>query len=44
MVNLSIGGDLTNPTDVYIKNGHIRSLKYWPTRLPDAQLQALTTG
>jgi hypothetical protein len=43
MVNLSIGGDLTNPTDVYIKNGHIRSLKYWPTRLPDAQLQALTT-
>lgn len=44
MVNLSIGGDLTNPTDVYIKNGHIRSLKYWPTRLPDAQLQTLTTG
>jgi hypothetical protein len=43
MVDLSIGGDLTNPTDVYIKNGHIRSLKYWPTRLPDAQLQALTT-
>jgi hypothetical protein len=43
MVDLSIGGDLTNPTDSYIKNGHIRSLKYWPTRLPDAQLQALTT-
>jgi hypothetical protein len=26
-----------------MKNGHIRSFKYWPTRLPNAQLQSLTT-
>lgn len=24
-------------------NDHIRSLRYFPTRLPNAQLQALTT-
>jgi hypothetical protein len=42
---LAIGTDTasSSPTDVYMKYGHIRLLKYWPTRLPDAQLQALTT-
>jgi hypothetical protein len=43
MDRLVLGADATSPTDSYIKNGHIRSLKYWPTRLPNAQLQALTT-
>ena len=43
MDRLVLGADGTSPTDSYIKNGHIRSLKYWPTRLPNAQLQALTT-
>ena len=30
-----------NPSSVL--NGHIRSIRYWPTRLPNAQLQALTS-
>jgi hypothetical protein len=30
------------PTSVYL-NGHIRAITYYNTRLPDAQLQALTT-
>ena len=41
---LVVGGDfVTTPNDIYFKNGHIRSLKYWPTRLANAQLKALTT-
>jgi len=43
MTQMVIGADATTPTDSYIKNGHIRSLKYYPTRLANAQLQALTT-
>jgi hypothetical protein len=43
MNQMAIGADTTGATDSYVKNGHIRSLKYWPTRLPNAQLQALTT-
>jgi len=43
MIQMAIGADASSPTDSYIKNGHIRSLKYWPIRLPNAQLQALTT-
>ena len=43
MTQISIGSDAISPTDTYIKNGHIKSLKYWPTRLSNAQLQALTT-
>jgi hypothetical protein len=43
MTQMVIGADATPPTDSYIKNGHIRSLKYYPTRLANAQLQALTT-
>jgi hypothetical protein len=44
LTQLVIGGDfVASPLDIYFKNGHIRSLKYYPTRLPNAQLQALTT-
>lgn len=35
---LDIGADRTA---VYL-NGRIRSIKFWPTRLPDATLQSLT--
>jgi hypothetical protein len=39
-----IGGDFVAvPNDIYFKNGHIRSLKYWPTRLTNAELQSITT-
>ena len=44
MNQMAIGADTAGATDSYVKNGHIRSLKYWPTRLSNAQLQALTTG
>jgi hypothetical protein len=45
LTRMVIGGDFVAvPNDIYFKNGHIRSLKYWPTRLSNAQLQALTTG
>lgn len=41
---LVVGGDfVAAPSDIHFKNGHIRSVKYWPTRLPNAQLQSLTT-
>jgi hypothetical protein len=44
LTQLVIGGDfVASPLDIYFKNGHIRSLKYYPTRLANAQLQALTT-
>jgi hypothetical protein len=43
MTQMCIGADATVPTDAYIKNGHIRLLKYWPYRLPNAQIQSLTT-
>lgn len=34
-----LGGGVSSPL-----NGHIRSLKYWPQRLSDATLQAVTQG
>jgi len=44
LTRMVIGGDFVAiPNDIYFKNGHIQSLKYWPTRLSNAQLQALTT-
>jgi hypothetical protein len=44
LTQLVVGGDfVSSPLDIYFKNGHIRSLKYYPTRLPNAQLQSLTT-
>lgn len=43
MDRLILGADGTSPTAAYILSGHIKSLKYWPTRLPNAQLQSLTT-
>jgi len=44
LTRMVIGGDFVAvPNDIYFKNGHIRSLKYYPTRLANAQLQALTT-
>ena len=47
ITSVTIGGDFyqtSGPNSVNMKNGHIRSWKYYPTRLPNAQLQALTTG
>lgn len=44
--NLQIGGtDNTQygPSATHYINGHIRSLRYYPTRLPNATLQALTS-
>jgi len=41
LAKLTIGGSIANPAG-YL-SGRIRVLKYWPTRLPNAQLQALTT-
>lgn len=44
LTRLVVGGDFVAvPNDINFKNGHIRSLKYWPTRLSNAQLQSLTT-
>jgi hypothetical protein len=46
ITSLTIGGDFyqtSGPNSIYMKNGHIRLFKYWPTRLPNAQLQSLTT-
>jgi len=46
ITSVTIGGDYyqtSGPNSVNMKNGHIRSWKYYPTRLTNAQLQALTT-
>jgi len=46
ITSVTIGGDfyqISGPNSVNMKNGHIRSWKYYPTRLSNAQLQALTT-
>jgi hypothetical protein len=44
---LSLGAPSTNGTSItgttVVLNNSIRSIKYWPTVLPNAQLQALTT-
>jgi hypothetical protein len=43
LTRMVIGGDFVSiPNDIYFKNGHIQSLKYFPTRLSNAQLQTLT--
>ena len=41
LTKLTIGGSIVNASAY--ANGCIRTFKYWPTRLPNAQLQALTT-
>jgi len=41
LTRLTIGGSVVN--SVAYNYGPISLFKYWPTRLPDAQLQALTT-
>jgi len=41
LTKLTIGGTVVNPAASM--NGCIRSFKYWPTRLPNAQLQSITT-
>jgi hypothetical protein len=41
LTKLTIGGSIVNATAY--ANGCIRVFKYWPTRLPNAQLQSLTT-
>ena len=41
LTKLTIGGSIVNAAAY--ANGCIRTFKYWPTRLPNAQLQALTT-
>jgi hypothetical protein len=41
LTKLTIGGSIINSA-AYM-NGCIRVFKYWPTRLPNAQLQSLTT-
>jgi hypothetical protein len=41
LAKLTIGGSIANPAG-YL-SGRIRVFKYWPTRLPNAQLQTLTT-
>jgi hypothetical protein len=41
LTKLTIGGSIANPAGYF--SGRIRVLKYWPTRLSNAQLQALTT-
>lgn len=44
---LVIGGTSTNGTSItdanVLLNGCVRQIKYWPTILPDAELQSLTT-
>jgi len=44
--SVTLGGDFyqtSGPNSIYMKNGHIRSWRYYPTRLTNAQLQSLTT-
>ena len=41
LTKLTIGGSIANAAAY--ANGHIRVFKYWPTRLPNATLQSLTT-
>jgi len=47
ITSISIGIDFyqtSGPNDIYSKNGHIKSFKYFPTRLSNAQLQTLTAS
>lgn len=41
LIRIGIGGAF-NVTDVWVRNGHIRELKYYPMVMTNAQLQALT--
>jgi hypothetical protein len=43
-IRLGIGTNATNGTSSSAGFMRIQSLKYWPTRLSNSQLQALTTG
>ena len=42
---LTIGANSTNGTDAGLEwfNGCIRRIKFWPTALPNATIQAITT-
>ena len=42
LICIGIGGGF-GMTDIYLRNGHIRQLKYYPMVMTNAQLQALTT-
>jgi hypothetical protein len=42
LTQLCIGRHAYNPSQTYL-NGHIKSIKYYPRRLTNAQLQELTT-
>jgi len=39
---MMIGGSHATTSSLYVLNGHIKRITYYPTRLTDAQLQALT--
>ena len=41
LIRIGIGGAF-NVTDVWVRNGHIRQLKYYPMVMTNAQLEALT--